>query len=42
MIKFKILRLLEGASNGIKYYIYPDFSKLGNLQVWSDAASWPI
>ena len=30
--------LLPGAADGIKYYIYPDFSKLGNLQVWSDAA----
>jgi SNF family Na+-dependent transporter len=31
--------LLEGAAEGIKYYIYPDFSKLRNMQVWADAAS---
>lgn len=30
--------LLEGAAKGIKFYIYPDFSKLKNLSIWSDAA----
>lgn len=31
--------LLEGAGIGIKYYIYPDFSKLKDIRVWSDAAA---
>lgn len=30
--------LLDGAAEGIKFYIYPDFSKLKNLDIWSDAA----
>lgn len=30
--------MLDGADIGIKYYIYPDFSKLNKLSVWSDAA----
>ena len=33
------LRLLEGADIGIKYYIYPNFSRLGDLKVWTAAAS---
>ena len=31
--------LLEGADIGIKYYIYPNFSRLGDLKVWTAAAS---
>ncbi|CAF0729098.1 unnamed protein product [Brachionus calyciflorus] len=31
--------MLEGAAEGIKFYIYPDFSKLTNLKVWVEAAA---
>lgn len=31
--------MLPGADVGIKYYIVPDWSKLGNIQVWADAAT---
>ena len=30
--------MLPGADLGIKYYIYPDFSRLKDHQVWIDAA----
>ncbi|KAK3796644.1 hypothetical protein RRG08_010342 [Elysia crispata] len=30
---------LEGAGNGIIYYLKPDFKKLGDPRVWSDAAT---
>lgn len=30
--------LLEGADIGIKYYIVPDFKKLGEVRVWVSAA----
>ncbi|XP_018299911.1 sodium- and chloride-dependent glycine transporter 1 [Mycetomoellerius zeteki] len=30
---------LDGASNGMLWYIYPDFSKLESANVWADAAS---
>ena len=29
---------LDGASNGFYYYLYPDFAKLGSIDVWKDAA----
>ena len=28
---------LDGAADGIKYYVKPDFSRLGDGQVWVDA-----
>lgn len=31
--------IMEGASNGIKFYIYPDFSRLKDYTVWVDAAN---
>ena len=31
--------LLPGAEIGIRYYIIPDWSRLADIQVWSDAAS---
>ena len=30
---------LPGAGDGIKYYLTPDFSKLGEAKVWGDAAN---
>ena len=30
---------LKGAGEGLKFYLTPDFSKLGNLDVWRDAAA---
>ncbi|PAV73620.1 hypothetical protein WR25_00597 [Diploscapter pachys] len=30
---------LEGASTGIKYYLMPNFTHLGNVEVWSAAAT---
>ena len=29
---------LDGASDGFYYYLYPDFAKLGSIDVWKDAA----
>ena len=31
--------MLPGAINGIKYYVTPDWSRLFDIHVWSDAAS---
>lgn len=31
--------MLPGAAKGIRYYIIPDWSKLGEITVWSDAAT---
>lgn len=30
---------LPGAAQGIKYYLYPDFTKLSNPSVWNDAGT---
>jgi len=30
---------LPGAGNGIKFFIYPEWSRLSDLKVWADAAS---
>ncbi|KAL8587502.1 hypothetical protein ACOMHN_000908 [Nucella lapillus] len=30
--------MLEGAGDGVEYYLKPDWSKLADAQVWSDAA----
>nr|WLN44336.1 NTT4 [Sinonovacula rivularis] len=30
---------LDGAIDGIKFYLYPDFQKLLNFQVWADAGN---
>ena len=30
---------LEGASEGIRYFLIPDFSKLANAEVWTQAGS---
>ena len=30
---------LEGFTNGISYYLVPDWSKLWNIQIWKQAAS---
>ncbi|XP_013385676.1 sodium- and chloride-dependent taurine transporter [Lingula anatina] len=30
---------LDGAVDGIKYYLLPDFTKIGELQVWVDAGT---
>lgn len=30
--------MLPGADIGIKYYIYPDISRLADVNVWVDAA----
>lgn len=30
---------LEGASEGIKFYVKPDFSRLGDVQVWIDGGT---
>ncbi|RVE56725.1 hypothetical protein OJAV_G00223990 [Oryzias javanicus] len=30
---------LPGAGQGLMYYLYPDFSKLGDPQVWNDAGT---
>lgn len=29
---------LPGAANGIKYYLIPDWSRIGDISIWSDAA----
>ena len=31
--------ILPGADKGIRFYIYPDLSRLRDVKVWSDAAS---
>jgi len=30
---------LDGAANGLAYFLYPDFDKLGDSRVWIDAAT---
>ncbi|VDP06916.1 unnamed protein product [Soboliphyme baturini] len=30
---------LPGAAEGLKFYLYPDFSKLGNSKIWIDAVT---
>lgn len=30
--------MLPGSDIGIKFYIYPDFSRLADVRIWSDAA----
>jgi solute carrier family 6 (neurotransmitter transporter, creatine) member 8 len=31
--------MLPGAIDGIKYYLYPNWARLGDFQVWSDAGT---
>ena len=30
--------LLEGADFGVIFYIEPDFERMGNIKIWTDAA----
>jgi SNF family Na+-dependent transporter len=31
--------MLPGAAEGIRFFIYPDFSRLADFKIWTDAAS---